>query len=586
MKKILSLFALSILLFTGCKKTDSVNNNSDSQTVLSSITGKVVDENKNPVVGANVKVGSKSAITDNDGYFSITGISSSSENQIVTAEYAGYFKSIKTYNAKKLASANFTFQLLPKDVDPQIVSSNTGGLAVFSDNVEVELQANSVVYASTNSPYNGDVTVSEIYLDPTSPDINYIMPGKLLGTSSSGDFVGLKSFGMIAVELTASDGSLLQIAQGKTAQITIPIPASLTATALNTIPLWYFDENTGLWKEQGSATKQGTNYVGNVSHFTYWNCDQSTCVVDFDFNIKDSDSDSAIGNAKVTITFDSTYTIEGFTDDNGDFLEKVPCDKALSVRVEGECGAIYTTSVPRGYTHLGYIRVRYYSTLPTVPLHGRILDCNNLPVSGANVYVQIPNSGIFRNLTTDTAGNYSTVVVNCLGNTAHVTIFAGNPRNGTNSGFLSFNQSGNDFSIPDITLPCQSGGGGGNEFFTYDITGVGTRTYSTPTDRVFMVGDTLGVITLFAQSLSDSSYVEFQFSSTGISQGSLQRFNAVFMSPNSDGGYSSGSGQDSVTITEYGNIGGYIAGNINATLVGITSQIPRQVSMSFRMIRR
>jgi hypothetical protein len=63
--------------------------------------------------------------------------------------------------------------------------------------------------------------------------------------------------------------------------ITVDIPPSLEGTAPATIPLWYYDDATGLWKEEGTATKQGDKYVGSVSHFSDWNCDvpQGTATV-------------------------------------------------------------------------------------------------------------------------------------------------------------------------------------------------------------------------------------------------------------------------------------------------------------------
>ncbi len=55
---------------------------------------------------------------------------------------------------------------------------------------------------------------------------------------------------MAAVELTGTSGELLQIATGKKATLTLSIPSSLAASAPATIPLWFFDEAKGLWKEE------------------------------------------------------------------------------------------------------------------------------------------------------------------------------------------------------------------------------------------------------------------------------------------------------------------------------------------------
>jgi hypothetical protein len=63
---------------------------------------------------------------------------------------------------------------------------------------------------------------------------------------------------------------------GKTAKLRFTIPSSLRSTAPATIPLWSVDETTGLWKQEGSATKGTDYYEGDVSHFSFWNCDASS----------------------------------------------------------------------------------------------------------------------------------------------------------------------------------------------------------------------------------------------------------------------------------------------------------------------
>jgi hypothetical protein len=73
--------------------------------------------------------------------------------------------------------------------------------------------------------------------------------------------------------LESAAGEKLQISTGNTAKLNFSIPSSLQAAAPNTIALWYVDEKTGLWKEEGMATKNGNAYEGDVKHFTYWNCD-------------------------------------------------------------------------------------------------------------------------------------------------------------------------------------------------------------------------------------------------------------------------------------------------------------------------
>ena len=123
------------------------------------------------------------------------------------------------------------------------------------------------------SAYSGAVTVFAYFLDLTKSGAYDKMPGSLRGMTTDNIEQSLTSYGMMAVELVGSNGEALQLATGKTANLSFPIAASLTASAPATIPLWYFNETTSLWAQQVTATKTGNNYVGDVAHFTWWNCD-------------------------------------------------------------------------------------------------------------------------------------------------------------------------------------------------------------------------------------------------------------------------------------------------------------------------
>ena len=102
------------------------------------------------------------------------------------------------------------------------------------------------------------------------------MPGMLYAENENGAERMLQTLGMLAVELRGSGGEDLNLAEGSTSEIKVPVDASLMSIAPNTIPLWYFDEVNGYWKEEGQATLQGNMYVGTVSHFSFWNCDIPT----------------------------------------------------------------------------------------------------------------------------------------------------------------------------------------------------------------------------------------------------------------------------------------------------------------------
>ena len=206
--------------------------------------------------------------------------------------------------------------------------------------------------ASLNSDYSGDVKVYASYINPKSSDIGKTVPGSFVANDKNGKRVILSSYGMLAVELSSATGEKLQIKTGNTATLTIPIPAASVSSAPSTIPLWYIDEATGIWQEEGSATKQGNSYVGTVKHFSFWNCDYPNDAVDLSLTLQTPDGLPLV-NEDVRImstngTDTSTYATarDGWTDSLGQVSGLVPANTTLTLEVLGPCyGVVYSQTI-------------------------------------------------------------------------------------------------------------------------------------------------------------------------------------------------------------------------------------------------
>jgi hypothetical protein len=88
--------------------------------------------------------------------------------------------------------------------------------------------------------------------------------------------VGLVSYGSVHVELRDPAGNRAQLADGATAEVVIPIPCMRTSQVPQTVPLWYYDEQTGYWKKFSKPavydpTKHA--YTGEVTHLSAYNVD-------------------------------------------------------------------------------------------------------------------------------------------------------------------------------------------------------------------------------------------------------------------------------------------------------------------------
>jgi hypothetical protein len=308
-------------------------------------------------------------------------------------------------------------------------------------------------------------------IDPTSSDIAQTVPGSFQGTDANNNRVLLKSFGMLAVELEGSGGEKLQIANGKSAKVRFNIPSTLRSSAPATIPLWSVDETTGLWKEEGSAAKGTDYYEGDVSHFSFWNCDVSSQTVYLEMTI--TTGNEPLTHILVKLTRANGASSYGYTDSSGHVGGLVPKNEALTLEVMNTCNqAIYTQNVGpfTSNTNLGTINV----TIPpvnTLQITGSAVNCSNQPVTNGKVLVYfegqlyarpVSNTGTFSVTITRCSNSTGAIEVVAIDNAASqqsATAWTGSASTGTvNTGaisacgistvqYINYTVDGNNFSI-------------------------------------------------------------------------------------------------------------------------------------------
>ena len=157
------------------------------------------------------------------------------------------------------------------------------------------------------------------------------MPGMLLAQNIQNEARMLETLGMLAVELRGDNGEKLNLLEGTTATISVPLDPETLAIAPNEIPLWYFDEDNGYWIEEGSATLQGTKYVGTVSHFSFWNCDIPAEYIILCLNITDVNN-NPLGNILINIESEQNGSRNGITNVDGEVCGIVPANQILNLK--------------------------------------------------------------------------------------------------------------------------------------------------------------------------------------------------------------------------------------------------------------
>jgi hypothetical protein len=570
------------LLFTffayaGCKKTDKCCSPGPDpiytpEPVTAGVEGRVVDENNVPVSGAVIKAGSASTTTDVNGSFSFTNASLDKRAGFVKVEKDGFFQGSRTFSVLAGSTHYVTIQLIKKTVAGTVNSASGGNVTVPSGG-SISFAGNSFMNTATNASYAGSVSVNAFYINPSASNINDIMPGALRAANGN-QLIGLRSFGMMAVELTGASGEKLQLASGKQATVTFPIPTNLQAQAPATIALWSFNDTTGLWKQEGTATKEGNNYVAKVGHFSFWNCDDPFNIVDFKVTLKDK-SGNPLPKVQVVLKIkDATNdATSGFTDNSGAVWGPVPLNKGLTMTVYNSCGSVVHTQDIGPFaanTDMGAITINTAAPV-SLTVTGTVVNCTGNLVTNGQVNILLNNKN-YRALLNN--GNFSITLERCDNTSITAKLQAFD---------FDANQQGTETSLSVGTGAVNAGqlsacGSTINEYVNYTLNG----------KQVSIVPPHY----LYAITYEDTTYIESyindqtNFSSIGFkanASGTVPVSEIVFETQSPSARWTR-SGNVNITITENGAVGSYVAGYFSGNVTNGTTIAP--VTYRFRVKRK
>ncbi len=411
-KRLLILVLLFPFLFNNCSSDSGIDGNSNDtplnfgSEVSKNFTGQILDENNNPVSNVAITVANKSATTDVNGVFIINNATVRDKFAFVTAKKAGYLdgsRSLVPTNGMN----NVKITLLSGTIVGTVNSGATGSVSL-SNGSKVTFDGN--FKTENGQAYSGVVSVIMKHLDPTDATTFEKMPGMLLAQNASGEERVLESYGMMNIELRGAASQKLQLST--TAQIEMPIATSQLSASPTTIPLWHFDETLGYWKEEGAATKQGTKYVGTVSHFSWWNCDAQFPTVRLSITVVNSNG-TPLANVRVGIRrATNSYTVNGTTNTQGQVSGLVPANESLTMVVFDSCGNIVST------TNIGPFAVATTlpnlvipnSTIQSTLVQGNLLKCDGTNATNGYVLMRYGNQN---QIATVTNGAFSFTMLVC-----------------------------------------------------------------------------------------------------------------------------------------------------------------------------
>lgn len=411
-KRLLILVLLFPFLFNSCSNDSGIDENSVDtplnfgSEVSKSFTGQIVDESNNPIANVAITVGNKTANTDSNGVFIINNATVHEKFAFIKAKKTGYLDGSRSL--VPTSGMNYARITLLSGTIVGTVNSGASGSVSLSNGAKVTFDGN--FKTETGASYTGLVSVIMKHLDPSDSSISDKMPGMLLAQNSSGEERVLETFGMMNIELRGSASQKLQIST--TAQLEMPISNSQLASAPATIPLWHFDETLGYWKEEGTATKQGTKYVGTVSHFSWWNCDAQFPTIRLCVTVVNSNG-APLANVKVGIRrATNSYMVNGFTNSQGQVCGLVPANETLTMVVFDSCGNAVSTSSIGPFstdTTLPNLVISNASIQSTL-VQGNLLKCDGTNVTNGYVLMRYGNQNL---MATVTNGAFSFTMLVC-----------------------------------------------------------------------------------------------------------------------------------------------------------------------------
>jgi hypothetical protein len=580
MKRIYYLILVSLSLFIlHCQKELSFNKSmTGASPVTATIQGNVVDENEAPAQGVTITVDAKTAVTDAKGYFRIRNASLDNNASLVIAEKNGYFKAFRVFSASKAVN-QVRIKLLKKDISGTVSSSSGGAVALANGSI-INFSANSFSNL-TGAAYSGTVNVYAHYIDPTRQDIGETVPGSFLGNDKDNRRVILTSYGMLAVELESSTGEKLQISSGNTAKLSFPIPSAQQTSAPNQIALWYIDEKTGLWKEEGSAIKNGNTYEADVKHFTYWNCDVSGPTVNLAATFVQSHGVPLVYTG-VTIRPQTGWaTAHGYTDSLGQVNGPVPANIPLVLEVVAPypCyNVIYSQNIGPFSSNVNLGTITVNANQSVITIQGTLTNCSGGPVTQGHAIIEYDN--IIRYASVNASGNFTSTFVSC----------GSGPANGSITGVdIQAQQQGQSTPVT-ITLPVTNAGtltacGTSTlEYVNYTLDGSPVNLSSTTSGDSFAGHDVDSVgtgRTVYIQGYrSQATNLTLHFPGSGVA-GSFQ---ADFISVNN---YQNITLLQpfTITLTSYPAVGGFFEGSFTGQFKD-ASNMTHSLNGTLRVKRR
>ncbi len=208
-----------------------------------------------------ISINGVTAQSDANGAFELSVPRADDSRYVINADKEGYLPISQIHIGSAMESLTLEFQ----PVETFTINPAEGVAVEDSSGTQIDIAPNQLVDENGNPPA-GDVSLNMYTYDLENEE----MVGDMSGTNTDGEPVYMESEGAFYAEFTDEGGTEYNLADGATAEISIPCEPRPDEV----LTVWSYDASTGLWVEEGTVTVEGDGSCSaEVSHFSYWNFD-------------------------------------------------------------------------------------------------------------------------------------------------------------------------------------------------------------------------------------------------------------------------------------------------------------------------
>ncbi len=351
--KITLSLLITLLFFSGCGG-GSTSNTVESNLIQTSNNQKAIHQGQvkdsktgNGLEDVNVTIGDNSTTTDKNGFYTFNNLE---KRNTVTINFSkeNYLLGSTQINLKLTSNDNtqstnyLEYNLYSHDYQYNHTSKET------ISNSHINFDSDITYMDINNNPYTSAISVELSILEDTKKSLLSAFPGGFEGINTDGNKVQFETYGLISILLKDVKGNKLDFANEDTGTLIFKPISSLNQ---DTLSLWYYNYDKGLWIEEGYAELQNDGtYRGEISHLGTWSLSQSIENEPGIYRGRIIDNDGlAIDHVRLKAIGSNWMSKDLSTDENGFFEINVVPDSNFTLEAydyKNKYSAKYANTIP------------------------------------------------------------------------------------------------------------------------------------------------------------------------------------------------------------------------------------------------